>query len=145
MAAFLREDTRLTLAENAHLVKSLRSHRRLLAPMQMWVAQNNAVQLGPTTLVRWHQVTLTDDPVSRKLVKEWAIRRMYHNTAVVFRGLPSSCDDDVCITSVEYSQYVWDAPLEVTRRKCCNTTWTTCAISTNFDPTSVKLQTIANT
>ncbi|RHZ31275.1 hypothetical protein DYB31_014968 [Aphanomyces astaci] len=43
IAAMFRHETRLTLAENADLVKTLRSHRSLLTRMQLWVAQNDKV------------------------------------------------------------------------------------------------------
>ncbi|RHZ32548.1 hypothetical protein DYB37_012701 [Aphanomyces astaci] len=114
IAALFRHETRLTLAENADLVKTLRSHCSLLTRMQLWVAQNDKVP----------KVMLSDDPAIRKLTKEWATQQMYHNTAAAFQAFPTSFDSnefsvcdltvsDLWVNFVDYSQYVWHAPMEV--------------------------------
>ncbi|RQM19658.1 hypothetical protein B5M09_011323 [Aphanomyces astaci] len=114
IAAMFRHETRLTLAENADLVKTLRSHCSLLTRMQLWVAHNDKVP----------KVMLSDDPAIRKLTKEWATQQMYHNTAAAFQAFPTSFDSnefsvcdltvsDLWVNFVDYSQYVWHAPMEV--------------------------------
>ncbi|ETV78660.1 hypothetical protein, variant 2 [Aphanomyces astaci] len=124
IAAMFRHETRLTLAENADLVKTLRSHCSLLTRMQLWVAHNDKVPSTPPTSIRWEKVMLSDDPAIRKLTKEWATQQMYHNTAAAFQAFPTSFDSnefsvcdltvsDLWVNFVDYSQYVWHAPMEV--------------------------------
>ncbi|ETV90701.1 hypothetical protein, variant [Aphanomyces invadans] len=124
IAATFRQETRSTLAEYTELVEVLRRHRGLLTRMQMWVEQNDVVPVVPRSIIRWQQVTLSNDPVTRKLTKEWATQQMYHNTGAAFQAFPMStgCDDfttfdlsinDKWVNAVEFSQYIWDAPMEL--------------------------------
>ncbi|ETV96182.1 hypothetical protein H310_10376 [Aphanomyces invadans] len=101
--------------QNRELRATIHMYQRLLREMTSWVSVPRGIHsAGPT----WRDTTISSDPISRRMGKEWIVQRMFHNTDMMFQqhGFPpwDSTDTDMW-RDMEIS--VWDSGSLCTTRR----------------------------